>query len=357
MALAGLWLAGCTSIPQRELRAYRQAFDQVRTQSESLLADYAQARQAKSNLLARMTPGSPTSPGDQPLEARLNLRPFNARTAGAGVESDVEVRLRAWEVAARYNQALEALATGRSGELEAAANGLLEALKKFPIKEVSQAVGEAVPYAGAIVPLLELLQREIEARRFRQAVLLADPHMKKFVQALFTDADRFYEHRRVYLQDRYTFGEESFVVEAAMEFQNLLNQQRWGDSPDVADLVTRVNAARALAGGAAAFPEIKFKPAAGVAPPPTTDSTLLALRAIADRVQVHAQAARRTAAELRAYHELMQSYAQLLQAFEVAFRNLKEAAESGRKRLPSVSELETVIASVRVAYTVYTQTH
>jgi hypothetical protein len=74
-------------------------------------------------------------------------------------------------------------------------------------------------------------------------------------------------------------------------------------------------------------------------------------------VQVHAQAARRTAAELRAYHELMQSYAQLLQAFEVAFRNLKEAAESGRKRLPSVSELETVIASVRVAYTVYTQTH
>jgi hypothetical protein len=355
LALAGLLLGGCTIIPQRELQTYRRTFDQVREQSENILADYAHGRQAKSNLIVRMANQQGEGPvGGAALDALLNLPRFDARTVHASVESDIDVRLRAWDVTAKYNEALLAMATGKAGELEATAHGLLDSLKKFPIKELSQAAAEAAPYAGAIIPIIELVQKEVEARRFRQAVVSAEPQMQKLFQALYDDANLFYKHRKAYLNDRFTFEEESFLVEAAKELQDKLNAQGWGASPDVTNLVTRVNAERVLAGGSASFQEIKFVPVAGAAAPAAGDNVLLALRAIADRIQTRARAARTIALELQSYRELMSKYGELLHAFEDSFNSLNIAAKGSAHHLPSLDQLETVISSVRVAYTVYT---
>ena len=79
--------------------------------------------------------------------------------------------------------------------------------------------------AGAIIPILELVQKEVEARRFRQAVLEAAPLLDKFVEALYRDANLFREHRATFLNYRFKFEEESFVVEEAMEFRRLLNSR------------------------------------------------------------------------------------------------------------------------------------
>ena len=349
-------LGGCTVIPQRELLAYRTTFEQVRQQSENVLADYAQGRQAKTNLFARMAnQRKEMPPGAAALDTLLNLPRFDARTVVAGVESDIDVRLRAWDVTAKYNDALLAMATGKAGEMEATANGFLETLKKFPIKEVSQAAAEAAPYAGAIIPILELVQKEVEARRFRQAVLSAEPQMQKLVQALYDDANLFYMHRKAYLNYRFKFEEESFIAEAARELQDKLNGQKWNASVDVSNLVAQVNSERVLAGGSPSFPEIKFTPNTAGAAPAETDDALLALRATVDRIHTRAQAARATASELQAYRELMSKYGDLLHAFESSFNNLSTAAKGSGQRLPSLDQLETVISSVRVAYTVYSQ--
>ena len=349
-------LAGCTTIPERELVAYRKAFDEVKTQSANVLADYAASRQAKSNLVSRVVSRRSATAGTGPLDAQLNLQAYDARIVGAGVESDIDARLKAWAVAARYNEALTALATGRSSEIAFAASGLLDSLKKFPIKDVSQAAAEAVPYAGAIIPILELVQKEVEARRFRQAVLEASPLLDKFVEALYRDANLFREHRATFLNYRFKFEEESFVVEEAMEFRRLLNSRPWSATNEVADLVGKVNAARILVTGGQSFPEIKINPSSGTGPSSTEDIELLALKTVADRVQTHAKkTARATASELQAYHEMMVNYARLLQAFEHTFKQLRDAAANGG-RFPDISQLETIISSARVAYIVYTQT-
>lgn len=356
LVLVSLLLAGCTTIPERELVAYRKAFDEVKAQSVNVLADYAVSRQARSNLNARVTARKSEAVGTGALDAQLNIQSYDARTVDAGVETDIDTRLKAWEVAGKYNDALTALATGKSSEVASAANGLLDSLKQFPIKEVSKAVLEAAPYANAIIPILELVQKEVEARRFRQAVLNASPLLDKFVEALYQDANRFREHRATYLNFRFKFDEESFLVQESMEFGRLLNSRTWAATNEVADLVDKVNGARILVAGAQSFPEIKFNPQPSTAPPVAEDVGLLALKGTADRIQTLAKAAGATASELQVYHQMMVNYGRLLQAFERTFKELRDAADGSGGQFPNVSQLETVISGARVAYTIYTQT-
>ena len=124
----------------------------------------------------------------------------------------------------------------------------------------------------------------------------------------------------------------------------------------MADLVARVNAERILAGGGASFPEAKFTPQAGAQPPLPSDGAWLALREIAARIQARARTARSIGNELKSYHELMESYGELLHAFESSFIRLRKAAEASAGHLPSADQLETILSNVRVAYIVYTQT-
>ena len=185
---------------------------------------------------------------------------------------------------------------------------------------------------------------------------MGPPLLDKFVEALYRDANLFREHRATFLNYRFKFEEESFVVEEAMEFRRLLNSRPWSATNEVADLVGKVNAARILVTGGQSFPEIKINPSSGTGPSSTEDIELLALKTVADRVQTHAKkTARATASELQAYHEMMVNYARLLQAFEHTFKELRDAAANGG-RFPDISQLETIISSARVAYTVYTQT-
>src|SRR5262249_26939760 len=81
LAVASVVLTGCTTIPERQLQAYRKAFDEVRIQSANVLADYSASRQAKSNLASRAV--SPTASTGQ-LDAQLNLQAYDARSVGAG---------------------------------------------------------------------------------------------------------------------------------------------------------------------------------------------------------------------------------------------------------------------------------
>jgi hypothetical protein len=132
-----------------------------------------------------------------------------------------------------------------------------------------------------------------------------------------------------------------------------LNSRTWG-SFDPAESLKSVNSARALVAGGTSFPEMKMKTKPGA--PAADDVSFQVLKTLADRVQTQAQAARKTAAELNAYHTMMANYASALRLFDQSFKDLRDVAEKNHGQIPDVQQLNTVLSSVRLAYKVYTQT-
>ena len=102
----------------------------------------------------------------------------------------VVVRMKAWDVVARYNDLLTALAEGRAAdELAGAVDGLSSSLGSFPIAAVAVAWTEVSGYLAPLKPLALEAVRERSRRDFIAAVgkggpLIAD----KFLKLLREDA-------------------------------------------------------------------------------------------------------------------------------------------------------------------------
>ena len=343
---------GCTTIPQRQLQAYREAFTETRTQSEQVLADHAAARQIKSNLAAQVRLRTNPALAHRSLSERLEIATFDA--TGAGVPNDIEVRLKAWNVIATYNEALVAVATGaKASDIEGAVNGFVGALKNFPVTEIADLAGRGVPYVGAALKILELVQKEVEARRFRNAVLQAEEPMKEFVSLLREDAVLLRNYRVTLLDERFTELEIA-IFGHADRFRIVTSAHGWNPPRDVNALIKDINANRVLAADVETFsviPDVVAAPA----PAADQDTKLVELRTLAQAIEREAVEARATVAELAAYHELMRRYVLLIGEFERTLAALTDAAKKNARRLPTIDELQQVISSVRLAHEIYRQ--
>ncbi len=351
--LAAFVVAGCTTISQRDFHNYQRAFDEARAQSEHVLADYAAARQLKSNLVAQVNLSANPAPNARPLASRLGLTAFDATRAAR--PDDIEVRLQAWDVIANYNAALAAVASGaKSSEVESAVNGFLGSLQNFPAKEVANMAGDVVPYIGVVTELISLVQKEVEARRFRQAVLKAELPMGEFVGLLRKDAVLFRNYRVTLLNERFA-EQEIFIFDRADRFRIVAASHGWNPPTEINGIMKQVNANRILAAGVETFPELP--PAAtSPPPPPSADSELIELRTLADAIEREASEARGTVVKLSAYHELMRQYVRLINELERTLDVLSEAARHSTGQLPSVEQLQQVITSVRLAREIYNET-
>lgn len=347
--------SGCTSIPQRELTAYRQAFSETRIQSENVLADYAAARQMKTNRFSAAMQKRAGAISAAPLSANLGLAQLNARS-GETVETDITIRLRAWDILDRYNEALLALASGaKPAEVQVAVNGLLEAIQNFPIKEVSKMAADAAPYAAIAADLFEMIQKEVEARRFRNAVLKAAPFVHSFVDILFKDAELFHRYRMALLDEE--FDEKQNEMNGLVDrFRDLVSSHNWEQPREVNAVIKEVNGNAIVAAGVQTFAPVNET--AGAGPFPSADqqrSELLDLKSIATALQFEADKARDVALSQKNYHEMMLQYAAVLRAFEAKITEFAVAAEKSRGRLPNAVALERVVSDARVAYTIYSQ--
>lgn len=353
-ALLALFVgSGCTTIPQRELQSYRRAFDEVRAQSEQVLADYAAARQLKSNLVAQVILKTNPPANTQPLATRLGLATIDATNATP--PDDIAVRLQAWDVIANYNEALAAVAAGaKTSEIQGAVNGFLGSLQKFPVAEVAQMAGDVVPYAAVVTGLISLVQKEVEARRFRQAVLQAQLPMSEFIGLLRADTVRFRNYRVTLLNERFV-EEEILLFDRADRFRIVATAHGWIPPAEVNGLVKQVNANRILAAGVETFPAL---PPVTTSPPPpaSAEFELVELRTLADAIERAAGAARGTVAQMSAYHELMRQYVALIGELERTLGALSVAARNRTGQLPTVDQLQQVIASVRLAREIYSET-
>jgi hypothetical protein len=357
LLLSGLFAAGCTVIPQREFQAYRKAFDETRAQSENILADHAAARQSRSNLAALVTLKANPALRARSLADRMDLNRADA-SVNHGMD-DIEVRLQAWAVIASYNEALVAVASGApSSEIEGAVNGFLAALQKIPVKEVVKAAGEAVPYAGVATVLIEMIQKEVEARRFRQAVLKAEQPMKEFVGLLRQDAALFRKYRVALFNERFD-EQESQVFGHADRLRATVAAHGWSaaNAKEVNATVALANRNRLLAAGVETFPAI---PEASTSPPLPPDAQqgaeLADLQTLADGIEREAGEARTTVNELAAYHELMRQYVVLVGEFERSLGEFAAAARTSTGHPPSVAQLQQVLLTIRLAQKIYSET-
>jgi len=103
-----LLVVGCTSVPQKELAAYKEAFAQARSTAEDVLLDYRAAKEeVDRRKLAIAAPSAAALPYPPAYQS-----PFAQSLAGNGFNE----RIRALAVIASYNALLADLAEGKSVE-------------------------------------------------------------------------------------------------------------------------------------------------------------------------------------------------------------------------------------------------
>jgi hypothetical protein len=141
LALAGLWIGGCTMPPVQQFEGFARGFEEVRSTTYVLIDDFE---------LAKKTVRASTDEASKPPPEIFDI----AEIRKHGVDSASARRRRAIDAVVRYNEAMLALANGHS----------IEAAKTF-LAPISQLLKAAAPQFGFAESLVEgLIGRALQAR-------------------------------------------------------------------------------------------------------------------------------------------------------------------------------------------------
>jgi len=267
----------------------------------------------------------------------------------------IAVRMKAWDVVARYNDLLTALAEGKAADqLAAAVDGLSSSLGSFPIAEVALSWTQVSGYLAPLKPLALEAVREQSRRQFVAAVGKGAPLITdNFLKLLRDDAADFYRVR-FGLNDREYRHLLTGVAEAGNSFADLCEQ--FQQTPEVstilADLNNQVIKIPRRPGGAFAVKPVapKVSPSSAAAPTPEAIAQLTSLQA--DAAARVAQALAKDA-ELDAYRQVLTHYVDLLDKLEQSMRGLQIAAEQAQPAIPQGADLERTVILLRQAYIRY----
>lgn len=184
-------LSACTAVPTQQFSTYKETFAKAQAAGEEVLIDHAAARTKVVELSASRQAARPAE------TERLTKVPQVSVSEAVKATDDVAVRMRAWNVVGRFNDAITALAEGRSAaEVPTAADGVLQSLNAFPIDGVKDLGADLVPFAGAIKGLLAAAEREISKQAFLHALTNYGPVIRNnFIGLLRRDIDEFYRVR------------------------------------------------------------------------------------------------------------------------------------------------------------------
>jgi hypothetical protein len=347
LVLLAIAAAGCTTVPTREFATYKETFAKARAAGEEVILDYGAAAAHRADLKA----------AEDAAKAGRKKRgePFDAGAAGrdAAARDRVVVRMKAWDVVARYNDLLTALAEGRAAdELAGAVDGLSSSLGSFPIATVAVAWTEVSGYLAPLKPLALEAVRERSRRDFIAAVgkggpLIAD----KFLKLLREDTVQFYDTRRG-LNDL----ELGPLVDAANATGRdiLASAGRFQATPEIDDALKQLNTAIDRVPFETTetrlVREVRIKQHGPGAPTPEVRVQILTLvrEATAQAGKVAAKDA-----ELRAYRDVLNAYLALLDQLEHSMRGLQAAAEQAQPGIPQAADLERTVILLREAYMTY----
>ena len=137
--------AACTTIPQREFATYKDTFAKARTAGETVVLDYGVAVAQFEEIKARRAAAKP--------EQRRRGAPFDPgapRRRSPLPVDHVLVRMQAWDVVARYNDLLTALAEGKpADELAGGRRRALREPQRLPAEGDRGQRGRGVGLPGA----------------------------------------------------------------------------------------------------------------------------------------------------------------------------------------------------------------
>ncbi len=298
VSLAG----GCGYVPRGPLRQYGDAFNEARVAGERLLVVYD--------------------------EARREHHGAEARADGAPDATHIETRLRAWEAAGAWHDAMAALASGRShGQVTRSVDRLAGALQAFPIDSVSQAGVAAGPALGVAGVVLEQVQQLRDEARLGEAVLAAGPWMRTFHELMRDDAADLLRLRRATLINsrRQHLSHATDVLDLLAEALTGLPHET---DPSLARIVARMRLAGA---GASELSEAldAFGPPPGDRP--VDANALLHADALLDELESHLAAAQRARRERGAFEELVNNYIAMLDQLQAAQAQLELAVRTGQR--------------------------
>ena len=303
---------------------------------------------------AKRTSGPPSTTSE--LDTYFDSLGVDVVELAASKEGDdvIRARLQAWAVVEEYNQVLVALATGRSPEeIRETVDGLLSSLTSLPdqFSKLTSLATKIVPYAEGVAFVIELIEKAIAERRFRDAVDAAAPLIDGLLtDILIPDAQVYYDVRiGLFFAD---------VVPQLRDIRSLgrqFSQLAKGHTDDttVSKLLEEIN------------DELKRLPmwdmtnnslrSSGTGSSPDIEklAQLLHLRStIGQRIESVLDAD----ATLQAFREAVVSYAQLLGLLRETNRALLIATQSAQAEVPSPEAIAQVIVQARTAIAVYKST-
>lgn len=345
LALAMLAMAtACTTLPEKEFASYKETFAQARSAGEQVLMDYGAAVSDYNDARAQDEAANPS--------ARPRPATFSAAEAQRLPDhvDHIGVRMKAWEVVARYNDLLTALAEGKGADaLLGAVDGFSDSLGAFPVAAVKLATVQVQAYLAPLRPLVKDALREKSRRDFVAAVAKGAPYIEgNFLDLLRADAEDFYRVRKG-LND--------------LEYRPLLDEVRVRAKrvgkvlPDVAKPDELVEPVQKLNARLAALPlnAERMPPVAALELDLTvvgTQPSAGVLEAL-DEATVACDKALAKNQALHAYRDVLVAHVALLDQLGQSLAALRAAAEQAQPTIPRGEDLRRKVIMVREAYIAY----
>jgi hypothetical protein len=355
--LAVALLGACAQVPQRELHAYRDAFSQANQAAQEVLLDYDAASQEHARRMAETPPaepeaGAPSPSGGagagagarakpKPAPTRLYPERFVPASTTQANGSDVEQRLRALAVIDRYNTLLADLAEGKSAaEAASSARGLISAL---------QAAFGVVPGLDAFVDTLASAAAQARARQqFVVAVKEGEKPVTSILDdVLKKDAASFYQLRRALAEI-----DQNDIVERWLGHSDALkavvaSHDFSADPEPLTVAQARLDASSSKAGSLINDGQpIVLKPGPGGARAPD-DAAEAAINEHLLAIERETAALLDIAARMKAYHQLLERYVQLLDGTKSAMVNLRVAVDRPQDVMMQFEDLTRTALALR----------
>jgi hypothetical protein len=348
LLVAAIVAAGCTTIPGKEFATYKDTFAKARSAGETVVLDYGVAVSQFEEIKAKRAAAKPVQ--------KKRGEPFdpNAVSRNLAAVDHVLVRMKAWDVVARYNDLLTALAEGKSAEeLAGAVDGLSASLNAFPLKAIAASAAEVSAYLAPLRALALEAAKEHSRRQFIEAVGRGAPLINdKFLQLLRDDAGDFYRVRAG-LNDLEiaALAETANATGARLaELTAAFQANREADAA-IAAFNTEVERLPVLSGGARLVSPVKVPAQRGAAPMSTEAKAHMTSLAQDAKAQLGQVAAKDD--ELTAYRQVLVAYLALLNQLEQSLRGLQMAAEQAQPSIPQGADLERAVILLREAYMAY----
>lgn len=339
-----LSLGACTAIPTKEFGNYRDAVSKARAAGEDILTDYAAAR-AENQVLKKKKNPKPEEPSRPALFV-------SSISDGESAIDHIAVRFQAWEVVAKYNEALTSLAEGKSiGQVGTAVDGLVHSLSQSPLTELSAVASQITPFLGPLKTLLAEAEQEALRKRFFEALKAGLPLMKNdFISLLKKDSEVMFEVR-FGLNDLEYQRIVDKISDAKRNFDNL--SSRYPLSDDIRQKREEIRVALArLPKDDSGQPAVNT-PSNTSGADSVTPASSSQMESLKNEVLKQVDIALRKNKELFAYRDVLTAYVGLLNKMASSIQYLQEAAETGKSpSVPSDAVLKAVI-ELRQTYLTY----